>query len=103
MVLDPLTVVRSSRSVVPDRGYLSTPRPVEFPTTGGATAHALFFAPVNSDCAPPPGELPPLLGQDREELVHPLQAGRALGLAAQVAADEQVVLDRLLGLAADAD
>lgn len=44
-----------------DAGYLSEPEAIEFPTTGGARAHALFYAPVNRDLAPPPDELPPLL------------------------------------------
>jgi dipeptidyl aminopeptidase/acylaminoacyl peptidase len=61
VLLDPLTVVRSSRPVPVDRGYLSTPRPIEFPTTGGATAHALFYPPANQDCDGPPGERPPLV------------------------------------------
>ena len=61
VLLDPLTVVRSSRPVVPDPGYLSAPRPIEFPTAGGAIAHALFYAPANADCQGPTGERPPLV------------------------------------------
>jgi dipeptidyl aminopeptidase/acylaminoacyl peptidase len=37
------------------------PRPVEFPTTGGRTAHALFYPPLSPDSEGPPGELPPLV------------------------------------------
>ncbi|HEY6886923.1 MAG TPA: prolyl oligopeptidase family serine peptidase [Solirubrobacter sp.] len=44
-----------------DPRYVSVPRPLEFPTTGGKTAHALFYAPHNPDYTAPPGELPPLL------------------------------------------
>ncbi|MGI8808168.1 MAG: prolyl oligopeptidase family serine peptidase [Acidimicrobiales bacterium] len=65
VVIDPadaeVTVVRSSRPAPVDPGYLSTPRPIEFATTGGATAHALFYPPANEDCDGPPGELPPLM------------------------------------------
>ncbi|MCX7754012.1 MAG: S9 family peptidase [Anaerolineales bacterium] len=42
------------------RGYFSTPRPVEFPTENGQTAHALFYPPTNPDFRAPEGELPPL-------------------------------------------
>ena len=42
-------------------GYLSPPRPIEFPTEGGLTAHALYYAPHNRDVRPPAGERPPLL------------------------------------------
>ncbi len=41
-------------------GYFSTPRPVEFPTENGLTAHALFYPPANQDFSAPEGELPPL-------------------------------------------
>jgi dipeptidyl aminopeptidase/acylaminoacyl peptidase len=58
---DPPTVVRRSRPTPVDPGYLSTPRPIEFPTTGGSTAHALFYPPINQDCEPPAGERPPLV------------------------------------------
>ncbi|HEV2758058.1 MAG TPA: prolyl oligopeptidase family serine peptidase [Acidimicrobiales bacterium] len=65
VIVDPdtaeLTVVRSSRPTPVDPDYLSTPRPIEFGTTGGATAHALFYPPVNAGCQGPPHELPPLL------------------------------------------
>ncbi len=56
-----VTVVRSSRPNPVDHGYLSTPRPVTFPTTGGQAAHALFYPPANEDCEGPPGERPPLV------------------------------------------
>jgi dipeptidyl aminopeptidase/acylaminoacyl peptidase len=41
--------------------YLSTPQPIEFPTTGGLTAHGIFYPPQNQDYAAPEGEKPPLL------------------------------------------
>jgi len=65
VVIDPrtgaITVARTSRPQQVDPGYLSTPRPVAFPTTGGRTAHALFYPPANADCQGPPGERPPLV------------------------------------------
>jgi dipeptidyl aminopeptidase/acylaminoacyl peptidase len=41
--------------------YLTTPQPVEFPTTGGKTAFGLFYPPHNPDLAAPAGEKPPLV------------------------------------------
>ncbi|MFC1551569.1 prolyl oligopeptidase family serine peptidase [Candidatus Latescibacterota bacterium] len=63
--LDPVTkkleVLRRSSEITIDPGYLSMPMAIEFPTGQGLTAHAFFYAPVNRDFTPPPGELPPLL------------------------------------------
>jgi dipeptidyl aminopeptidase/acylaminoacyl peptidase len=42
-------------------GYVSVPRPLDYRTTGGATAHALFYPPHNPEFAGPPDERPPLL------------------------------------------
>lgn len=39
----------------------SVPEPIEFPTDGGLTAHALFYAPVNPHVTAPADERPPLL------------------------------------------
>ncbi len=36
-----------------DAGYLSRPEPIEFPTEGGRTAHALFYPPYNQDYTAP--------------------------------------------------
>jgi dipeptidyl aminopeptidase/acylaminoacyl peptidase len=44
-----------------ERGYISVPRPLEFPTDGGLSAHALVYAPANDDFEAPAGEQPPLL------------------------------------------
>lgn len=65
VVIDPatseITVVRQSRPTAVDPGYLSTPRRIDFPTTGGRTAHALFYPPAHPTAAGPPGERPPLI------------------------------------------
>ncbi len=34
---------------------------IEFPTTGGKTAHAFFYPPTNPEFTGPPGDAPPLL------------------------------------------
>lgn len=43
------------------RRYYSIPRAIEFPTTGGETAHGYFYAPRNPDFSAPDGERPPLV------------------------------------------
>jgi dipeptidyl aminopeptidase/acylaminoacyl peptidase len=54
-------VLRTGIDVTFDRGFSSTPRPIEFPTDGGLTAHALFYPPANPDWHGPDGEAPPLI------------------------------------------
>jgi dipeptidyl aminopeptidase/acylaminoacyl peptidase len=56
-----LEVLRSSEDRDLDPGYLSVPEPVEFPTAGGRTAHALYYPPANRDVQGPAGERPPLV------------------------------------------
>ena len=54
-------VLRPSRTVNFDTGFLSVPRHVEFATEGGHTAHALFYRPANPGFEAPDGERPPLI------------------------------------------
>ncbi len=54
-------VLRQSREQGVDPGYISIPQSIEFPTEGGLTAHAFFYAPANKDYTGMPGERPPLL------------------------------------------
>jgi dipeptidyl aminopeptidase/acylaminoacyl peptidase len=54
-------VLRRSSTVDIDAGYFSTPQAIEFPTTGGRTAHAFYYPPRNRDFVAPPDERPPLL------------------------------------------
>ena len=56
-----MQVLRRSIQMDVDRGYLSVPRAVEFPTGDGLTAHALFYGPMNQDFRGPAGERPPLI------------------------------------------
>ena len=37
------------------------PEPIDFPTAGGAVAHALYYPPANPGFTGPPGDRPPLL------------------------------------------
>ena len=55
------SVITVSRESGVDAGYLSAPRPIEFPTTGGLTSHGWFYPPANRDFAGPDGERPPLV------------------------------------------
>ena len=54
-------VLKRSLNVEIDAGYLSQPEPIEFPTSGGLKAYALFYPPKNKDFVAPPAERPPLL------------------------------------------
>ena len=54
-------VLRRASAQTIDPGYLSTPRPIEFPTEEGLTAHAFYYPPANRDFTAPEGEKPPLL------------------------------------------
>jgi len=56
-----LRKVREPNQIDFEAGDLSTPEPIEFPTTGNRTAHALFYPPQNRDIQGPDGELPPLI------------------------------------------
>ncbi len=42
-------------------GFFSIPRPIEFPTEAGLTAHAFYYPPRNQDYDAPEGERPPLV------------------------------------------
>ena len=61
--IDPAGIQTVRRGASPDidRGYVSEAIPIEFPTDGGLTAHALFYRPKNEGFEAPEGELPPLL------------------------------------------
>jgi dipeptidyl aminopeptidase/acylaminoacyl peptidase len=54
-------VLARSLSTRIDPGYLPEPEPIEFPTSGGGTARALYFPPANPAFLAPSGERPPLL------------------------------------------
>ena len=74
-------VLRQSADLRVDAGYLSVPRAIEFPTAGGRTAHALYYAPANRDYAAGAGELPPLIVHSHGGPT--AAAGTALNLSTQ--------------------
>jgi dipeptidyl aminopeptidase/acylaminoacyl peptidase len=56
-----IEVLKRSSEVHVDPGYISKPRPIEFPTENNQTAHAIYYEPTNRDFAGPTRVLPPLL------------------------------------------
>jgi acetyl esterase/lipase len=56
-----LTEIRNAGSLQVDGDYFSIPRPLEYPSGNGETAHALYYPPQNRDCQVPGNERPPLL------------------------------------------
>ena len=54
-------VLRRSVRFEIDRGYISIPATIEFPTTRGQTSHAFFYPPQNKNCQAPAGDRPPLM------------------------------------------
>jgi dipeptidyl aminopeptidase/acylaminoacyl peptidase len=58
-----LEEVRCAAEESVEDGYVSIPRPIEFPTTDGETAHGFYYPPTNLDFVAPEGELPPLIVQ----------------------------------------
>lgn len=54
-------LIRRSRSDAIDAAQVSRPEALEFATTGGDVAHALFYPPTNPAFRGPEDELPPLL------------------------------------------
>ncbi len=56
-----LTVLRHAAEMTVDPSYISAPQPVEFPTTNGLAAHALYYPPQNPDFQAPADERPPLI------------------------------------------
>jgi dipeptidyl aminopeptidase/acylaminoacyl peptidase len=58
---EPERILRLSSNDPPPAGSVSIPEAIAFPTEGGLTAHAYFYAPANPDFRVPDGEKPPLI------------------------------------------
>ena len=54
-------VVKVANPAHIESGYFSIPKPIEFPTEHGLTAHAFYYAPRNQDHEAAAGEKPPLV------------------------------------------
>ena len=65
VAIDPRTgsvqTLRAATGPGLDPAYVARAEAIAFPSAGGRTAHAYFYAPHNPDFAAPDGELPPLL------------------------------------------
>ena len=56
-----IETLRASASPEIDAAYFSPAEAISYPTSGGRTAHAYYYAPRNPDFEAPTGELPPLV------------------------------------------
>ncbi|MEO8468205.1 MAG: prolyl oligopeptidase family serine peptidase [Chloroflexota bacterium] len=56
-----IEILRRATPFEPDRDDASAARHISFPSSGGRTAHANYYAPVNTRYEAPAGELPPLI------------------------------------------
>ncbi len=61
VTLAPAGVLRRASTITFDAAIIAEPESIEFPTTGGRTAHALYYPPTNPDFRGPEGEKPPLI------------------------------------------
>jgi dipeptidyl aminopeptidase/acylaminoacyl peptidase len=53
--------LRTESEITVDRGYLSLPEAIRFPTGDEVNSHGFFYPPRNPDYSLPDGELPPLI------------------------------------------
>ncbi len=58
-----LTKLRTTTDQEFERGYISVPGSIAFPTTDGKRAFGYYYPPQNKDFVAPEGELPPLIVQ----------------------------------------
>jgi len=61
VTLAPAGVLRRASTITLDPASLSQPESIEFATTDGLTAHAIYYPPTNPGFAGPDGERPPLI------------------------------------------
>ncbi|MEM8778395.1 MAG: prolyl oligopeptidase family serine peptidase, partial [Cyanobacteria bacterium P01_G01_bin.49] len=58
--LGKITVLKQSSKIEIDKGYVSSPELVTFPTSSKLTAYGWYYPPTNKNYTEPDGELPPL-------------------------------------------
>lgn len=73
-------VLRPARDLGLDPDGISRSRTVSFPTSGGATAHARYYAPASATHDGAPGELPPLIVMSHGGPTAAAQPGFALSV-----------------------
>jgi dipeptidyl aminopeptidase/acylaminoacyl peptidase len=54
-------LLRSSSDITVEKGYISIPQAIEFPTDNGKISHAFFYPPQNCEYGADADELPPML------------------------------------------
>ena len=59
--IEPQLDVLTTTGPAPDPRYLSTGRPIDFPSAAGRRAYAFFYPPKNDDARAPEGARPPLI------------------------------------------
>ena len=59
--VDPQLDILTTTGPTPDPRYLSTGRPIDFPSAGDRRAYAFFYPPKNDDAQAPAGAKPPLI------------------------------------------
>ncbi|MXW01725.1 MAG: S9 family peptidase [Holophagales bacterium] len=59
--VDPQLDILTTTGPTPDPRYLSTGRPIDFPSAGDRRAYAFFYPPRNDDAQAPAGAKPPLI------------------------------------------
>ena len=74
--------MREAGSLTVDPSWLSVPRHIEFPTSGGRTAYAFYYPPSNPETTAPEGELPPLIVASHGGPTAHTSSGLSLGLQA---------------------
>jgi len=75
-----IETLRRASAIEVDPGYLSTPRPISFPTENGLTAHGIFYPPHNRDFVAPEGERPPLIVESHGGPTSATSSGFKLGI-----------------------
>lgn len=71
-------ILRQSSEVTLDKGYLTIPEAITFPTTEGVNAHAWYYPPTNQDYSGPAHSLPPLIVKSHGGPSAPATAGFSL-------------------------
>jgi dipeptidyl aminopeptidase/acylaminoacyl peptidase len=56
-----MEIIKQAFEVTVDPANLSIPSPINFPTTEGREAHAIYYPPKNNEFLAPTGERPPLM------------------------------------------
>jgi dipeptidyl aminopeptidase/acylaminoacyl peptidase len=73
-------VIRRSSELSVDRSWISIPRRITFPTSGGRSAYGIYYPPVNPEAQAPDDERPPLLVKSHGGPTGAAGSGLSLGI-----------------------